>query len=57
VTDLLLDDAGAECIGATDLHYVCGTAKHLGHKFVSREQDRQSAWVIMPNLVGHQPES
>ena len=50
----LLNDPRAERVGAADFEDAPGTAQHFGGELVARKDDAQTAWVIVPNLIGHQ---
>src|SRR6516164_8468919 len=54
LADGLLDDAGAERIGAADLQHVLTPSEHLGNELVARERKKRALRILVPRLVYHQ---
>src|SRR6266540_3072999 len=52
----LLNDPRTEGVAAAELADIVTPAQHLGDELVSCEQKRQTARIIVPNLVRHQAE-
>ena len=56
VRHLLEHDARAEGVAAADLADIAAARQHLGDEFVARQEERQPARIVVPDLVGHQAE-
>src|SRR6202035_2056004 len=46
----------AERVTAANLPNIPATRQHFGHEFITREQKSKPTRIVIPDLVGHEPE-
>src|SRR5260370_42109503 len=56
LADLLQPNAGAECVAATDLADGPLAAQHFRDELVAGEQKAEATRIVMPDLIGHEPQ-